>query len=322
MSFFDDIEQLVLQKYQIKASERSKLEKLFKAYSNPSTENTHLNDPQAAAAYLLSRGRTIAHIIHQLIEDNFSFFENVRSIVDFGGGPGTFFYATEELEIDSYINIERSSAFLKVFQAVASSYSQNIAHKVNLQSSSVDYLSSPFVSKADLAVFSYTLCENANFDKVLMNLNDDIHRIFIIEPGTPHGFNTILKARKILEEKGYFTVAPCTASVDSCPFEAVSDDWCHFIKRVNRSRIQKFLKNGQKSYEDEKYMYLLVSRDGSDHSFDKSAFKKRIIAKPRIEKHKIQVKICDDKNPQKEIIKKNQLEEYRLAKKSQRGDLL
>lgn len=39
------------------------------------------------------------------------------------------------------------------------------------------------------------------------------------------------------------------------------DNWCHFAVRVQRARLHKALKGGDAPYEDEKFTYLVLTRE-------------------------------------------------------------
>ena len=39
------------------------------------------------------------------------------------------------------------------------------------------------------------------------------------------------------------------------------DNWCHFAVRVQRTRLHKALKGGDAPYEDEKFTYLVLTRE-------------------------------------------------------------
>lgn len=52
-------------------------------------------------------------------------------------------------------------------------------------------------------------------------------------------------------------LAPCIGT-HRCYLD--ENDWCHFSLRVERSSLLRRLKEGDKSYEDEKYSYVLLVR--------------------------------------------------------------
>lgn len=82
--------------------------------------------------------------------------------------------------------------------------------------------------------------------------------LVIIEPGTPAGFERIRGARDRLLSEGAHMIAPCPAE-SPCPM--ASPDWCHFAARVERSSMHRRIKQGDLSYEDEKFSYLAVARE-------------------------------------------------------------
>ncbi len=139
--------------------------------------------------------------------------------------------------------------------------------------------------------------------------------VLIIEPGTPSGFSNIIQARDILIETGFSTIALCSASAGFCPLRDSESDWCHFVERIDRSRIQRHLKNGVLGYEYEKYSYVLMAKcprhlDG-----------KRIISRPNYTKHSVSFDICAEINSHIVVTKRENKNEFKIVRKSIRGDL-
>ena len=81
--------------------------------------------------------------------------------------------------------------------------------------------------------------------------------LLVVEPGTPAGWQRILRVRDRLIALGAHIVAPCTHA-ERCPLAA--PDWCHFSRRVARSRMHRLAKDGDVPWEDEKFIYLAASR--------------------------------------------------------------
>jgi ribosomal protein RSM22 (predicted rRNA methylase) len=80
--------------------------------------------------------------------------------------------------------------------------------------------------------------------------------LVIVEPGTPAGWQRILAARHQLIESGAHVIAPCPHARE-CPLQA--PDWCHFARRVARSRLHPAGQRGGGSLEDEKFNYVALS---------------------------------------------------------------
>ncbi|TIU19787.1 MAG: methyltransferase type 11, partial [Mesorhizobium sp.] len=81
--------------------------------------------------------------------------------------------------------------------------------------------------------------------------------LLIVEPGTPAGWQRVLAVRSQLIEAGAHVSAPCPHEAP-CPL--VPPDWCHFSRRVARSRLHRLAKEADVPWEDEKFIYLAASR--------------------------------------------------------------
>jgi len=92
-------------------------------------------------------------------------------------------------------------------------------------------------------------------------------------------------------------------------------DWCHFVERLNRSRIQKHLIKGVLGYEDEKYSYLLMSK------YPIHSDGKRIISRPNNTKYSVSFDICSEKSGHIVAKKRENKNKFQIVKKSIRGDL-
>jgi len=312
------MDDFIYSNYLVNYSGKRDLEDLFYAYQSPSRRNTYVNDHSMAALYMIARGRSIMGVMEKIITQNLAAFHDVESVVDFGGGPGTFLFAISKFKIlNKYTNVERSDSFIGIMNVLVEEFLSSSTTNTHVDSISSNYLKpgSQDIPTSDLCVFSYTLCERDNSLACLSDLVEHSNMVLIIEPGTPSGFKNIIQARDKLIEKGFGTIAPCTVSNGFCPLRDSESDWCHFVERVDRSRIQRYLKNGVLGYEYEKYSYLLMSKN-SIHSDGK-----RIISRPNYTKHSISFDICSEKNSHIVITKKENKSEFKIVKKSIRGDL-
>ena len=314
----NDMDDFIYSHYLVNHTKKKDLEDLFCAYQSPAQRNTYINDHSLAALYMITRGRPIMSVMCKIIRDHLDAFYDVESVVDFGGGPGTFLFAISKFKtLDKYTNVEQSDAFIGVMNVLVEKFLSSSIPDTDVDSISCNYLKlePQDILTNDLCVFSYTFCECDNSLVHLSGLVGNSNRVLIIEPGTPLGFNNIIQARDKLTEKGFSVIAPCTTSNGFCPLRDHESDWCHFVKSVDRSRIQRLLKNGVLGYEYEKYSYLLMSKyqihlDG-----------KRIISRPDNTKHSVSFDICSEKSNHIVVRKRENKNKYKIVKKSIRGDL-
>ena len=74
--------------------------------------------------------------------------------------------------------------------------------------------------------------------------------------------------------------------------------------RIERSKIHKSIKDADSPFEDEKFIYLIVSKDKIEGS------KNRVLRHPKIEKGYVEVKVCTEEGIKIEKITKSQKEKY------------
>ena len=168
--------------------------------------------------------------------------------------------------------------------------------------------------KTDLVVASYVLAEQPE-DKVAFVATDLWQSagaaLALIEPGTPDGFARIRAARAALIEAGAHVVVPCTHD-NVCPM--ADDDWCHFSQRLPRSRDHMLLKGASVPFEDERYSYVVVTRE-------KVASGARILAPPLEAKPGVTFKLCDETGLRAQFVAVRDKDEHRRVRKLRWGDL-
>lgn len=248
----------------------------------------HLNDELAARAYLTTRmPATFAAISASLAaaiaaEPDF----RPRSLLDVGAGPGTVAWSAASLwtSLETAHMIEASPAIRAVGERLSEA----------LPLGRVDWLPQRIgdglkgAAPADLVVLAYVLDELDPAERPplvarLWELTGQA--LVIVEPGTTEGWKRMLAVRDQLIGAGAQILAPCPHA-KPCPLSP--PDWCHFAARVARSRQHREAKGGSVPWEDEKFLYLAVSR----HPITVPA--PRILAPPRANKVAATLKLCEN----------------------------
>jgi ribosomal protein RSM22 (predicted rRNA methylase) len=179
--------------------------------------------------------------------------------------------------------------------------------------------------RAGLAIASYVLAElpleaaAATARHLWAGAGD---ALALVEPGTPAGFARIRAARAALIEAGAHIAAPCTHDHD-CPMARSggdsrsgqkTSDWCHFSQRLARSRDHMRLKDAHVPFEDERYSYLVVTRD-------KRSSGARILSPPLQAKPGLAFKLCDETGLRAQFVPTRDKDQSRRLRRKDWGDL-
>lgn len=276
----------------------------------------HISDELAAKAYLAARLPATYAAVRASLEGvagtcpGFS----PQSLLDIGSGPGTALWAAKDCwpDLASAIMIEASSSI----RDVGSNLARHVGLETQWRAGDVvrEKLDFP---QADLVTIAYVLDELAPAERAAL-----IGQLWaaarsmlvIIEPGTPAGWQRILAAREALLAKGAHIAAPCVHQRE-CPIAA--PDWCHFSRRVARSRIHRLTKDAEVPWEDEKFVYLAASRE---KTADVAA---RVIAPTRVGGGKVALKLCNqDGTAQERLVTRRDGDLFRWARRADWGDAL
>ncbi|MHC5233076.1 small ribosomal subunit Rsm22 family protein [Brucella sp. LJL56] len=277
----------------------------------------HISDDLAAKAYLAARLPATYAAVRASMSSAAEVCPDFapQSMLDVGAGPGTALWAAKQCwpTLQAATMIEASPAI----RAVGSDLSQNSGLR------DLDWRAGDVVREkldfpqADLVTIAYVLDELAPEKR--LGLIERLwasarHMLVIVEPGTPAGWQRILDARSALVAEGAVIAAPCPHQLD-CPL--VAPDWCHFSRRVARSRIHRLTKEAEVPWEDEKFIYLAAVRETV------GGVEARIIAPTRVGGGKVSVKLCKDNGRAEErLLTKRDGDLFRWARRADWGDAL
>eukprot|EP00658_Telonema_sp_P-2_P034084 TRINITY_DN24913_c0_g1_i1.p1 TRINITY_DN24913_c0_g1~~TRINITY_DN24913_c0_g1_i1.p1 ORF type:complete len:407 (+),score=53.95 TRINITY_DN24913_c0_g1_i1:26-1246(+) len=208
-------------------------------------------------------------------------------------------------------------------------------------------------SKADVVVASYALGEipatsRVPFVKKLWELTNQC--LVLVEPGSRHGAAVIDDMRSVVlsranskhrkklsqakqgtDSNGLRVGAPsvqgahCIAPYpfeDRCPLPG-DQTWCHFVQRLQRTRLMLHVKQGTLPYEDEKFSYTVIAR-GPPSPDDPARHWPRIMSEPVKRKgHVLMDLVTPDQQYIRATVTKSDGAEhgYKYARKAAWGDL-
>jgi ribosomal protein RSM22 (predicted rRNA methylase) len=297
---------------------RAASERLSQRYRSETRDGRqHLDEAAAVKAYLAAR----LPATYAAIRASMSYVTEAapdfapRSLIDIGAGPGSVLWAAADCwdSIGTATMVEASEAVRSVGIMLAAEAALPQAEW--LAGDATKPL--PAVEAADLVTLSYVLDELA--PAAIGPLVDRLWALtsgvlLIIEPGTPAGWSRILAVRDRLIMAGAHILAPCPHQ-RPCPLAA--PDWCHFSRRVARSRLHRLTKAADVPWEDEKFIYLAASRTPAP---DRAA---RILAPPHAGKGRIGLKLClPDGEASEDIVSKRDGELFRRVRRLDWGDRL
>ena len=207
------------------------------------------------------------------------------SLLDVGAGPGTATWAAAEAfsSLKSFTLLDANHAL----RALALDIGRGSARLREMTYQRGDARAAlADAEAADLVVASYMMAEindaeQGALTELMWTKTRDT--LLIVEPGTPAGYARILTARRQLIASGAHVAAPCPHDGE-CPLTV--PDWCHFTQRLPRSRAHKQVKSAELPYEDEKFIYVALTRGPV------ALHRARVLAQPVLTKIAVTAKLC------------------------------
>jgi ribosomal protein RSM22 (predicted rRNA methylase) len=238
-----------------------------------------------------------------------------KTMLDIGAGPATAVWAAADCwpALADALLVEASPLLRACGEELAAEAElPNMTWRIaNVGSDDIDD------PPRDLVTLAYVLNELApNVRQLalerLWRLTADT--LVIVEPGTPAGWQRILAARRQLIESGAHVIAPCPHAHE-CPLQP--PDWCHFARRVARSRLHRQAKGAEVPWEDEKFSYVALSR------WPAPAAAERVIARPRKASGRVTLKLCrPDGSAGDQLFSRRDGELFKRASRSDWGSSL
>lgn len=277
----------------------------------------HLSERLAASAYLATR----LPATYAAVRASLAAIADIRhdwrpeTLLDVGAGPGSVFWAA----CDQWPSIEHATMIegCDPIRRVGETLTQQEGLQRTMWIGADVARGLPDLRRADLVTLSYVLGElpPASIGPLierLWALSQDT--LLVVEPGTPAGWQRILLVRDILIASGASIIAPCTHA-ERCPL--TTPDWCHFSRRVARSRLHRLAKDADVPWEDEKFIYLAASRMPDDTP---SA---RVLAPPRAGSGLVRLKLCTHTGQLEErLVTRRQGDAFKVARRVDWGDRL
>jgi ribosomal protein RSM22 (predicted rRNA methylase) len=276
----------------------------------------HLDSDLAARAYLAVRMPATYAAIRATFESVSEMAPDFApfSQFDAGAGPGTAFFAASDCwpGLQAATLAERS----RPMQTLGERLAEHAAGKTVRWVAADLAQAVPDGARFDLVTAAYVLNELPPdaLPRLLGRLWAATGGVLaIVEPGTPAGWARILALREQLIALGAHILAPCPHAL-KCPLQA--PDWCHFARRVARSRLHRLAKDADVPWEDEKYIYLAVSRQPV------AAPAARVLAPPRRASGRAELKLCQpDGTAAWRLLSRRDGDDFRVARRLLWGDI-
>lgn len=237
------------------------------------------------------------------------------SLLDCGAGPGTATWAAAQTfnSLTSFALVDANPALRNLALDLAKDSHRLATLAYTLGDAGAKL---KLAEAADLVILSYVINElddarrHQLVDLAWTRTRDTL---VIVEPGTPAGWQRMLDARRRLIDQGAHVIAPCPHERD-CPLAL--PDWCHFTQRLQRSRAHKALKGAELPYEDEKFIYVALSR------LPASRRPARVLTQPDITKVAVTAKLCTADGVARVVTPKRDKPSYARFRRLNWGDAL
>ena len=282
-------------------------EMLSKTYRSEGASPPMFREETLRFAYLASRLPATYAAVYQVLKQIPC---SLSRWVDVGAGPGTASWAAATL----FPFATQATLIEKSLEAITLGKRLIVDHPIQqIAEWRADCLPGT-LPDAEALIFSYSLGEfDRPLDWIASWWQTEIPFLVVVEPGTPRGFSLIRQIRDQVIAMGASLIAPCP-HLRPCPMK--EGDWCHFSVRLERSRLQRYLKGGSLGYEDEKYSYLIASR------FSKATPPfSRILRHPQKHSGHVKLALCTPQGTEEQvIITRSNKQFYRQARDASWGD--
>jgi ribosomal protein RSM22 (predicted rRNA methylase) len=238
----------------------------------------------------------------------------ISTLLDLGAGPGTATWAANQLfsEMKHATLIEQESGLIDLGRKFAAN--AVLGFDLNWQHQDLRQLTA---APHDLVILSYLIGEIAPGDlpKLIRSAwNATSGALVVVEPGTPPGYQRIIAVRELLISVGANLLAPCP-HLHECPMLRLPGQWCHFAARVERRSMHRRIKAGTLGYEDEKFSYVIFSRNPVARA------DARIVRHPLKHIGHVSLELCAQEGLKTETVSRKQKELYRAARDARWGDV-
>lgn len=234
-----------------------------------------------------------------------------RTLLDAGAGPGTAGWAVAEaFDGIAPTLLDHNRAFLELAGVLVEGTALAGAELLE-----ADLGQFELPQRYDLVTCAYALTELPDGEMLaaaerLWRHSDGV--LAIIEPGRPRDYQQLMAVRQRLIELGGRVLAPCPHQRE-CPL--LEPDWCHFSVRLSRSRDHMRMKGGTLGYEDEKFSYLVLARQGIG-----APAAGRVLRRPEENKFSVTLALCGPDGLERRVVPSRDKPAFRAAKKLDWGD--
>ena len=257
---------------------------ISKTYRNSGNSRVIASEADALAYALVRMPATYAAVtacLNALLEVRADFAP--ISLLDVGAGPGTASWAAAETfsSLQNFMLLDINAALQTLALELGREHARLAAMTCRRDAHALDE-----AEPADLVIASYLIGEVGETER--RTLTERLwaktrDTLLVVEPGTPEGFRRIIELRAQLIAAGARVTAPCPHD-GQCSLSA--PDWCHFAQRLPRLRAHKQIKEAELPFEDEKFSYVVLTRNAPAQRFS------RVLAPPVVSKVEVSAKLC------------------------------
>jgi ribosomal protein RSM22 (predicted rRNA methylase) len=205
------------------------------------------------------------------------------SLLDVGAGPGTASWAAAETfsSLQRFMLLDINGVLQKLALDLSRAHPRLASMTCRRDAGAIEE-----VEAADLVLASYLIGEVSDAERRTLAerlWSKTRDTLVVVEPGTPVGYARIIELRAQLIASGAHVAAPCPHDLP-CPL--LAPDWCHFAQRLPRLRAHIQIKGAELPFEDEKFSYVVLTRDPVAQRFS------RVLAPPVVGKVEVAAKLC------------------------------